>query len=222
VLKCFAGCKIDDICAALGIEKRDLFFNSHTRDTSRRSPRKRYRIVASYIYTDEQGNKLYKIVRYRPKTFKSFAYDSKSKRWRKGLEGVRRVPYRLDMMAANKSKTVVFTEGEKDADLVTASGLYIGSCIAGGANGPLPENFGAYFRGRVVILVPDCDPPGRAFMARVLFELIPNALSVYVFDLDRTRADGYDLSDWVKDGNSLEALDSCLSYLNSCNVRTNW
>lgn len=68
-------------------------------------------IVATYPYLDEQGKQLYKIIRYKPKTFRA---DKK-------LDNIKQIPYRLpEILKANE---VWLVEGEKDVDNVHKIGL---------------------------------------------------------------------------------------------------
>jgi putative DNA primase/helicase len=61
LLHCHTGCSVDTICAAAGIEMRELFL-----DTDNRMPR----ILAEYPYTDENGGLLFQVVRFEPKGFR--------------------------------------------------------------------------------------------------------------------------------------------------------
>jgi putative DNA primase/helicase len=64
LLHCHAGCTVDTVCAAAGIEPRDLFFSEPPKTTLRK------RIVATYDYRDESGDLLFQSVRYEPKAFR--------------------------------------------------------------------------------------------------------------------------------------------------------
>jgi putative DNA primase/helicase len=63
LLKCHAGCHIEDIVAAIGLTMADLF-RPHAGAKVKR------RIVATYDYTDETGVLLFQCVRYLPKDFR--------------------------------------------------------------------------------------------------------------------------------------------------------
>ena len=65
LLKCFAGCPIEAICASLGIEVSDLFSSDFS---AKGSPTR-----TIYSYTDEAGQELYRKIRIEP------GFDGKSK-----------------------------------------------------------------------------------------------------------------------------------------------
>ena len=68
LLHCFAGCKSEDILAAVGLTFSDLF--DHPREQSyieKLEKRRGQRIAAIYKYTDENGNYLYEKIRFQNK-----------------------------------------------------------------------------------------------------------------------------------------------------------
>src|SRR5688500_17519107 len=72
LLYCFAGCSLERVTGALGIDWRGL--SSHQTcdpgnaagQVSHQSAGKPRRIVSTYDYTDEQGELLFQVVRYEP------------------------------------------------------------------------------------------------------------------------------------------------------------
>src|SRR5688572_4651601 len=64
LVNCFAGCTIETVVSAAGLTTSDLFArrNGHNGAAAR--------IVATYDYTDEQGQALYQVVRLSPKDFR--------------------------------------------------------------------------------------------------------------------------------------------------------
>ena len=44
LLKCWTGCSLDEVCAALGIQKRDLFFDERPNPARRAETRTRWRV----------------------------------------------------------------------------------------------------------------------------------------------------------------------------------
>jgi hypothetical protein len=61
LLHCHAGCTTETVCAALGIDVRELFLDSGNG---------RPRMIAEYPYTDEKGAFLFQVVRFEPKGFR--------------------------------------------------------------------------------------------------------------------------------------------------------
>lgn len=91
--------------------------------------------------------------------------------------------------------TVRVCEGEPAAVSLRASGRY--AVAIRGADAWRPE-MAAQFEGRGVVLVPDCDEPGRRLMAQVRRDLGGLATSVETRDLDVSRDDGYDPCDHLQ------------------------
>jgi len=192
LLKCFAGCTFEGICAAKGWKPSDLFAQSNGNQPRKSSPR----IVAEYPYADETGKLLFQNVRYEPKDFRQRRPDGNGG-WAWNLDGVRRVLYRLpEVMAASD---VLFVEGEKDADTGEALGLT--STTSGGAESWRAE-FSETLRGKRITIISDADVPGRKHAQRVAESLHSKAASVKVIELPGAK----DLSEWVEHGGTREAL----------------
>src|SRR5437868_1651421 len=78
LLCCHAGCTVETVCAATGIQVRELFSGPT--------------IIAEYNYIDGSGVLLFQVVRLEPKDFRQRRPDRGSWIW--NLKGVRRVLYR--------------------------------------------------------------------------------------------------------------------------------
>jgi putative DNA primase/helicase len=149
---------------------------------------------AVYVYTDERGRPLFEVVRLPGKKFFQRKPDGTP-----GLDGVRRVPYRLAEVIL--SETVFLTEGEKDVETLRKLGL-VASTNPGGANGWRTE-FAEYFRGKHIIVLPDQDAPGGAWAARVLRDLTPVGKTLKRIDLPGLEfGSGGDISDWLAAGHT--------------------
>jgi hypothetical protein len=94
-------------------------------------------------------------------------------------------------------------EGEPDA--ITAHSIGLEGVGVPGANGWRPE-WATRFAGRDVVILPDCDDPGRKLADQIAVSLYGVAESVRVVDLDPNRTDGYDLSDAVREGATADVL----------------
>lgn len=156
LINCHAGCRVEEVVAALHLEMRDLM---PEREEERRVPQVPAREVCGYVYTDELGNPLIRVVRYEPKSFRQQRWEDG--RWVWGLGETRRVLYRLpEVVAALERGEIVFVvEGEKDADRLAAEGK-TATCPLGGAGKWRPE-YTATLTGpsNVVVVVGDDDPP---------------------------------------------------------------
>ena len=165
--------------------------------------------TAHYDYTDEAGTLLYQIVRFvHPTTGK------KSIRPRKpdgsyGIQGIRRVPYRLPELIAAVAAgwTIYVTEGEKDADLINGleSGAeFFATTVPFGAETHWRPEFTPFFAGAKVVIVADRDEVGRRHALDVRHHLSAVAKSVgvvhaagHLHDAGDHVAAGHGLADFV-------------------------
>jgi uncharacterized protein (DUF927 family) len=158
-----------------------------------------WRTRAKYVYTDESGNNLFRVVRRergeggsREKTFHQERCERG--RWKKGLANVRRVPYRLHKVV--NAKRVFIVEGEKDVDTLRKKFGVTATTNPMGAGKWLPE-FARYFSGKDIIILPDNDDPGRRHALRVAESVLPVAASVRIIELPDLSEKG-DVTDWAR------------------------
>lgn len=158
------------------------------------------RLEAIYPYTDAAGDVRYEVLRYRDangkKTFRIRRLDeSGSYLW--SLGNTDPVPYDLANIKHSDEDTPIWVvEGEKDADRLTEAGQ-IATCNHGGTGQTsVWANFGPYFRGRDIYIVPDNDAPGREHAVKVAEYLFPHARLVKIVDLPNMPAKG-DVSDYL-------------------------
>ncbi len=197
LLKCFAGCKTEDIVRALDLEMSDLFAERH------RPKRVVHEIVARYDYRDAKGSLLYQVIRYRPKAFKQ-RRPAPSGKWIWDLKGVQRVLYRLpEIVTAKPDDPVFVVEGEKDADRLAILG-FVATTSPGGA-GKWKSDYNKALKGRHVVLLPDNDDPGRAHAEQMAASLAGLAASIKILPLPNLPHKG-DVSDWLDAGGTTETL----------------
>jgi hypothetical protein len=163
----------------------------------------RKRIVARYPYRDEHGTLLFRAVRFEPKSFAQQRPDGRGG-WIWGLDGVRRVPYRLRQLL-NTSGRIYVTEGEKDADRLADLGL-TATCNPCGAGNWNP-GFNQYFADRDVVVLQDNDGTGLAHAHNVAQSLYPIAGCVRIVWLSGVPEKG-DVSDWLDAGHTVAELES--------------
>jgi 5S rRNA maturation endonuclease (ribonuclease M5) len=184
LLHCFAGCACDEILSAVGLTKRDLFPRRASGNQERLG-----RIVATYDYVDENGKLLFQSVRYVPKDFRQRRPDGRGG-WIWNLREVRLVLYRLPDVLA--SQTVVVTEGEKDADRMTALGFTATTNPLGA--GKWCDDYSDTLRGKDVVIFRDNDEQGEKHVAQVIGSLRGKARSIKLVIL----LDGFhDVSDYI-------------------------
>jgi hypothetical protein len=193
LLRCHAGCSLEDILAALGLGERDLF-----PDGERQAPQE----VATYPYTDEDGNVLFEVVRYWPKAFRQRRPDGRGG-WIWNLDGVRRVLYRLPRVleAVRSSQAVYIVEGEKDVHALEELGL-VATTPPGGAGKWRPD-YSKMLRGAAVTVIADRDEAGRRHAREVARSLEGIAATVQVLE---PPAPHKDVADLLASGGSLEDL----------------
>jgi hypothetical protein len=168
--------------------------NGATRDWT--SPR----IVTLYKYADETGKLLFQVVRLEPKSFRQRRPDGHGG-WVWSLGETRRVLYRLpELIAAVAAKGVfvVVVEGERDVDTLRRLGVPATTC-PGGA-GKWRDEYSQFMRGADVVLIPDCDEPGRRHMQTVAASLHGIAARIRVVDLAKywpACPPKGDISDWL-------------------------
>jgi hypothetical protein len=150
-------------------------------------------LVATYDYKNVDGNILYQICRYTPKTFKTKRPDGQ---W--GMGDVKPVLYHLDeiMFSKYKDDVVYVCEGEKDADTAFIRFGTTGTTNPFGAGKWKPE-YSEMLRGCKVVVIPDNDPPGQTHCTQVCMSLSGKAKSLKVW---RVPAPFKDLTEWVEAG----------------------
>jgi 5S rRNA maturation endonuclease (ribonuclease M5) len=188
LLKCHAGCALDDILAAAHLEHTDLF-PEHTKKTDSR-------IVATYDYRDAGGLLLYQQVRLQPKDFRSRRPAGGNGKWIWNLGNEHRVLYRLPDV---QGKTTIYvTEGEKDVDRLYSVGIPA-TTNAGGAGkwrGKYVQQLKAASVEQTVVL-PDNDEPGQKHAEDIARSCHAAGLRVKVVSLPNLPPKG-DVSDWLE------------------------
>jgi 5S rRNA maturation endonuclease (ribonuclease M5) len=188
LVHCHAGCEIEDVLAAIGLEKSDLFAYN---DNGHRDEEQVYR------YLDESSKPLFEVVRFPGKRFAQRRPDGT---W--GLNGARRVLYRLPKVreAAARGDKIYAVEGEKDVHALERIGV-VATTNPGGA-GKWRKEYSEMLRGAAVTVVADRDEPGRIHAHEVAESLQGIAAEVEVVE----PAEGKDISDHLAAGKVLDEL----------------
>jgi len=199
ILKCFAGCRTEDIVARMGLTMKDLFAETKptpgykwhppavtAATTSSEEPEERPVLDKIYSYTDALGRELYQALRLKPKSFRQRHRVGDDWVW--NMDGVERVLYRLPEVM--KSETVWIVEGEKDADNLAALG-FCSTCNVGGA-GKWLDGYTESLIGKEVVLCGDNDDAGRKHIELVFDSISVKAKSVRIVKLPETIKDASD------------------------------
>src|SRR5438105_3499127 len=78
VVRCYAGCTVEDVCLSTGVNVSELFEDTQPQERT---------IEADYVYENEEGKPWIKVRRYRPKAFVQMHYENGD--WIMGLNGQR-------------------------------------------------------------------------------------------------------------------------------------
>ena len=187
LLKCFGGCVLPTIVAALGIKESDLFEpTERERTTTRPKPVKEVRSFASaneaakayaathgqwdslWTYCDAGGAPVGLVLRWNAE---GGGKDIRpvwriGDHWRLSLPAERRTLYALHRLTADASARVFVAEGEKCADQLAALGL-LATTSPSGASSAAKADWSP-LAGREVVILPDADDAGRKYAEEVL------------------------------------------------------
>jgi putative DNA primase/helicase len=201
LLHCHAGCAIDAVCSAVGLNRGDLFANrTATRGGS-------FNIVTTYDYHDGEGNLLFQVCRLDPKDFRQRHPDGKGG-WIWKMDGVERVLFHLPELLAAKAagRPIYICEGEKDVLAAEKAG-FAATCNPGGA-GKWLASYTETLRGADVVIVADKDEAGRKHAQLVASNLNSVASSVRVVELPDTNGKSVkDAADYFTAGGDASGLD---------------
>lgn len=197
IVTCHAGCRTEDVMAAIGLTMADLF------DAPANG--KRDEPVAVYHYVDESKTHLYDVLRYANKQFRQRRPDGNGG-WEWKLGDVRRVLYRLPQLIEGVAagRPVFVVEGEKDVHAIEMAGG-LATCNSGGAGKWRPE-YAEHFVGADVLIVADNDPAGTKHAADVEASMVGKARRVRVV----RAAVGKDAADHLASGHTLEEWTASL------------
>ena len=162
---------------------------------------KRY-VEARFDYYGEDGDLIFQVERYHPKTFRQRRPDGKGG-WLYNLQGVTQVPYNLVGLIQNPDAPVYVVEGEKAAEALIALGQ-VATTNAGGSANWKPD-LNKHFEGRRVIVLPDNDDAGQKHADVVVSQLYGVAAAIKRVDLPGLEEKG-DVFDWLARGNTIDDL----------------
>lgn len=171
--------------------------------------KERPQLVKGYDYRDERGTLLFQVCRGEPKSFIQRKPNGNGG-WEYKLDGVRRVPYRLQEIV--KAPEVIIVEGEKDADNLAALG-FAATTNPGGA-GKWRKEYNESLAGKGAIIIPDNDEPGRQHGKAVAASLDGCAKYIKIIEIPDLPSGG-DVSDFIshfkKPDEAVEALSRMIA-----------
>lgn len=221
LVKCFAGCDSLQILAYINgdgqasiLPKAVLEAMASGTFKPKQSENVKLTLKNVYNYTDEQGECLYQVLRFEPKTFRyrrpatieeqkeleELGADEKQSKWIYKTDNVRKVLYNLKYIESAKRKNyqgfVYKVEGEKTCDLLFSKKL-LGICnpFGAGTDKWLPE-YSQSIAGLNIVLIPDNDPTGYNHIYEV-FDAIKGVVNSVRIVQPPVRRFHDDLYDWM-------------------------
>jgi 5S rRNA maturation endonuclease (ribonuclease M5) len=193
---CHAGCSSEAILSAMGLRWKDIYLDDGPGQHQKNKQKKK--IVNTYDYRDKEGNLLYQVVRFKPKSFMQRRPAGQNK-WKWGLGNVDRILYNLPavLKAAKENKLVFLVEGEKDADNLIDLGLTATTAAMGAGN--WRSNYTKSLTGADVIIIPDHDGPGIEHANKVSVKLNKNGIEANILELPDLK-EKEDVTDWLNKG----------------------
>ncbi len=240
LVHCHAGCKPEEILAALGMKLADLMpetparpIHAPKRKTTAKAPtpatfraardavaaldRRHGPRAAMWTYRDAGSEPVGVVIRWDTPTGKTIRPVSKiSTGWVIGAMPDPRPLYRLPELLTRSGEQVVVCEGEKATDAAAGLGLLATTSI-GGAKAAGKSDW-TPLAGREVVILPDHDEAGKRYAAdvtSVLAKLTPPA-TVRIVDLADAWPDlpeGGDIADLVERGEDHESIKAKLGSL---------
>ena len=168
-------------------------------------------IVATYDYTDEDGNFLFQAVRFKPKSFAQRVRDGANWVWKLG--DTRRVLFNLpEVKRAIAEKLWLFlVEGEKDVLTLQKYGFVATTCPMG-ANKWRPE-YTKSLSGAILIISPDNDLAGIEHAKKVAQEVYGVTTELRIIELPGLK-EKEDITDWFNKGHTAEELHQIVENTN--------
>lgn len=223
LIKCWAGCDVEDVLAAAGLTWADVSADKPMpeRPSSapvvrevRRAPKPVVEKRAEYVYTDEHGTPAFRVVRRNMPDGSKRIYQERPTpegKWVTGITAkngeslIRPVPYRLPrVLAGVAADALIFVvEGESCVEAAESLG-FIATTNHGGA-GKWRSEYADYLAGARVVVLPDNDEAGRKHAAMVTESLSPVTASVTILDLPGLPEKG-DLADFVASGGTADEV----------------
>ncbi len=196
LMYCHAGCATEAIASGLGLTTADLF---------RPKPVKRRReILATYDYTDENGELIFQAVKYsggEPRFHQR--HPDGHGGWVWNLKGVPRVLYALPLVraTADAGGTIYVCEGEKDADAAALAGVCATTNPMGAGEWKPAYSESLQGASRVVV-VADRDDADRKHARQVAASVSEHVAEVTIVE----PVTGNDLSDHLNAGHTIDDL----------------
>jgi len=183
-------------------------------------------LVGEFIYENENGEPLFRVQRFDRrnadgspligkdgKTEKFFVQSRPDPnlpgRWLKGIEGVRRVLYRLPELLEDLAhdREIIIVEGERKVDLLRSWNV-AATCSPMGAKN-WKDEYAAPLPGAKITALPDNDALGRVYLNTVAASLVKVSATVRVLELPGL-GPKEDVIEWAARGGTAEQLHALI------------
>lgn len=215
LVRCHAGCQLNDILRAAGLEKKDTFYESESREINWKhyvESREKRKIEAVYNYVSTvTGSYVFTKIRLEGK--KMLFGILENNRFTYGLKGQNRKELKaiygsLEAIrkAIKEGRPIFIPEGEKDVNTLVKKGYAAFSC--GGAN-DWNKNVSELCKDADVIVLADNDDPGKKLASTVVRDLKSTAKSIKII-IPMPDAPKSDISDYFEAGHSKEEFEALI------------
>lgn len=214
LFRCHAGCALDDILQAAGLEKKDTFYELESRGTDWKyyvESREKRKIEAVYNYVScNDGSYLFTKIRLQGKKMLYGILDNN--RFTYGLKGQNRKELKaiygsLEAVkkAIKEGRPIFIPEGERDCDTLKKQGY---TAFTYGSACDWQSDFAELLRDADVIILADNDTQGKAVAQRIYDDLngIARSRKVIVPMPDVPKADITDYFETRHSKKEFEAL----------------
>ncbi len=221
---CHAGCSVDSILQAAGLEKKDTFYEDRLLNNNWRvyiESREKRRIEDIYHYSSINGQYTFTKVRLEGKKMlfgvlqnERFSYGLGGKH-RRELKSLYFSPQEVQK-AILEGEHIFYVEGEKDVNTLKAKGYT--AVTAGGVN-DWQSDFAQVFKGAKMIILADNDEPGKRLANTVQSDLkgIAQSSRIIVPTPDIFKGD---VSDYFAAGHGREDFERLISREAVTEIRT--
>lgn len=213
---CHAGCTLEDILSAAGLEKKDTFYDTEPQRSNWRAyveSREKRRIEAVYNYVSYNGQYAFTKIRLEGKKLlygilknERFSYGLPRNTPRKSLKAIYGRVQTLNK-AISESKPIFIVEGEKDVDTLMKQG-YI-AFTYGGVN-DWQADFAELVEGADVVILADNDEPGKAVANTILRDIqsVVKSAKIIIPMPDIPKAD---ITDYFEAGHSKQEFEQMIN-----------
>lgn len=212
---CHAGCKLDNILSAAGLEKKDTYYDSEPQKRDWRAfveGRERRRIEEIYDYVSINGSYAFTKIRLEGKKIiygilnqDRFTYGLGHDTPRKAYKAIYGSVQSLNK-AISEDKPIFIPEGEKDVGTLTKQGY---TAFTYGGTNDWQADFATLVQGATVFILADNDTPGKKVAETILNDVqaVAKSAKIIVPMPDTPKAD---ITDYFRAGHSKEEFEKML------------